>query len=136
MVSKRCAQGYEVTGDLEGTYALSWAMNIPYINWSGSLLDNVVCNILAQTGFDLLWGFKLKLLAAVARGCARWRVSSCCLPICLSLVEVLNYALVVPVDYFVRDSFHAKNFNIQALPIRESIFNHRERLFVDLVHMD
>ena len=54
----------------------------------------------------------------------------------MRLVEVLDDSVAVVLKYLGGNAFHAKDFDLEALAIRQRILDVRQVLFVDLVKMD
>ena len=81
--------------------------------------------MLSQTLLDLFGSLDLDLLRGSLRVLARWRVTSGGVSVGLSLVEVLDNALVVLLNYLLGNALHTKNLNVETLTVRQSILNVR-----------
>jgi hypothetical protein len=57
------------------------------------------------------------------------------LPLGLCRVEVLDDALIVLLHNVVGDTLHAKDLDVEALPVWKRILDAREGFLVDLVHV-
>ena len=51
-------------------------------------------------------------------------------------MEIRQHALIVLLHNIFRDALHAKDFNVEAGTVGESIVDGRKLLFVDLAHVD
>lgn len=126
----------------KGTYALARALAISghmerCTSTAGCLLSGYPRTMLGQALLDFLWCLNLDLLGrALAARLARWRVACDCMALGLGGVEVCDDALVVLLQNFFWYALHSKDFDVEALPVREGILDLVETLFVYLVHVN
>lgn len=93
------------------------------------------CLMFSQSLFELCRRFEFWFLRTVGGWCTGGKVSRCSASFCLSLVEVRQHSLVVLLYCFIGYSFHAKDFDVEAGTVWEGVFDSREILFVNLIHM-
>lgn len=124
------------------TYALARALAISghmerCTSTPGCLLGSDPRTVLGQALLDFLWCLNLDLLGwALAARLARWRVACDCMALGLGGVEVCDDALVVLLQNFFWYALHSKDFDVEALSVREGILDLVETLFVYLVHVN
>lgn len=90
--------------------------------------------VFCETRLELAGSLHLDLLLR-RLSVARYRVAGRDAPVLLGLVEVLDDAVAVLLEDLVRDALHAKDLNVEALSVRQRVFDLIKRLFVDLVQM-
>ena len=104
---------------------------------AGCLLSSDPGSVFGQALLELLWCLNLDLLGrALVSRLARWRVARDRVALGLSCVEVCDDPLVVLLHNIFWHTLHAENLNVEALAVREGIFNLVKALFVDLVHVN
>lgn len=80
------------------------------------MLSQPLLDLVRRLDLDLLdWAF----LAALPRR----RVAGRGEPVGLCLVEVLDEALVVLLDYVLGNTLHTENLHLKTLPVRKRIFD-------------
>lgn len=90
-----------------------------------ALLRGYPGSMLGQTFLDVIWGLSLELLGGPLVVLAGRRVACGGEPLGLRLIEVLYDSLVVLLDDIFGNALHAEDFDVEALSVRECIFDRR-----------